>query len=328
MDSNCVKIVLQENIAKIGKPDLSMFAKNIRRAEEYDNEECPERWKPAVAFVKQNGWNTCPDNTIELLKRFGERVYAGSMNNIESSIAIYNFAARNGARCVFRAEDLGKDNYSKDPKPAFWIPLHHRSVDSAEIDELQRKRQYECSYYDGKCKEVVLEDRIAGCCLTFLEYKGRQLKAPFSGIPDVPAPGVAADAFHLGEISIEDLAVVGQRRFMYVFGCTPAEKHDVINALVLLNNLPQPGRFGGEEISYKLEERQLAQLPHSDGIKLIFDEAREAKARGLFADAKVYELVGTKRRVPDPVIIGIDHFGHQYPVVYWSGDKGIVEEKK
>jgi hypothetical protein len=325
MESNCVKIVLKENVEKaLRRPDLNMFVKNLRRAEEYDTEECPERWKSAIEYVKAHGVNHA-----ELLKRFGERELKNPKEDLERMISVYNYAIRNGA--VYGAAPSTADENKKN-QMALTLPFWCRETEPEIVDVLRKTGSAELfdRWNPGRkdCDFLTLDDKLSGTSLIFIEYKPNW-DAEIYVIPQEQPAGKFL-TFNIGKANITDLFSVGKRRFMYIFGCVPAEDNDVIHALALLNNLPKPGdeirtlndRYA---VYYRLEERTLDKLPHSEGVRLIFDEAQEAKSHGLFADVKVYELVGEKHPIPvrDPVIIGIDHFGHKYPVVYWMGDKGF-----
>ena len=63
------------------------------------------------------------------------------------------------------------------------------------------------------------------------------------------------------------------------------------------------------------------------GAQIWYDEARTAQDKGLFSNVQVYELTGVKLPKPDPVIVGIDHFDQKHPLIYWTGDEGIKDEK-
>lgn len=318
-----VKVMLQEKVEKVGTAKaLNMFRKEFRRVKEYDSEECPEQWREAVKHVRTHG-----RDDAQLLQRFGQRVYIKPREDLERLISIYNHAVRNGASFHFDKARSPRFEISRSDA-VLYIDLERFPYSHDFVAKLREKGSAVRVDYRRK-RYLRLDDRISGISLMCIQApQENQLKVRMYGIPNIQEDKDAitynGHAFHLGHVELDELAAVGERRFMYTFGIQPATEKDIIGALVRLNNFPEPD----DDVTYTLKERQLSKLKHSEGIALIHKEAKEAQEQGLFADVKVYELVGEKMPKPDPVIIGVDHFGQQFPIVYWAGDTGIKKTKK
>jgi hypothetical protein len=136
------------------------------------------------------------------------------------------------------------------------------------------------------------------------------------------APKSRDIAFAVGVLDIDNLRPIAERRFTYIFGTSPADWSDITTALIMINHLPTIAEDGEHKLHYDLKEAALDSLRPTRGVSMLYEEAKEAQSKGLFTDIKAYELVGTK--VPknkDPVLVGFDHFGQKYPIIYWTGDK-------
>ncbi len=336
--SECVRAVFKENAERLlNKKDYNMFAEELRRMQNYDSEVCPERWKPAITYLKKHGWDS-----PELLKRFGERQFKfNSKDELERLIRIYNFAIKNNAKYGLdgkaraRVEILLED-YGFEKKEMDMLKKKSRIGGAFKYNESDEKTRF--STWSGDGEIFTIDDAIKGFSVLFCSRnKPEKYEAYLFGIPkeidlrlDQVWGGTVKEprVFLIGQVNIHELATIGNRRFMYIFGMQPAAEKDIIETLVKLNKLPAQGSGKGyNKVSYSLEEKDISQLNPPKAVSLIYDEALAAKEQRLFADVKVFELVMKKEEIKkDPVVIGFDHLGNMHPLIYWAGDSKKTTE--
>jgi len=306
LESSTVKLVLEEGVRKSSEGfDASCFSEELRRLEKYDSEVCPLRWRPVLEDIKDHGTMFGRDRAykIGLLRRFAER----------------SFIPEEHSDRLTDIKRLGP------------VEIKHLR----EEGETSVRTRGPGSWTENPGISFRLEDEVPGFSMVFGRVRHQDLLSgppyvnrnmPFANIYGLPEKaikvGTKSQAFKLGTLSLEELDSVALRRFMYTFGMNPAENRDVVRTLVKINEFPRISS-DGNPIHYRLEERSISELNPTRGAVLVYDEAIDAKEKGLFAEVKSYGLCAKEVPVSDPVIVGFDHFGNMVPLIYWSGDTGL-----
>lgn len=331
--SDSVRVVLQENVEKIdGALEQGFFSEEFRRKDYYDSEVCPSKWKEAIQYVVLNGFNP-----IEVIKKYGKRNLDLSKDKLEKIIMVSNVVEKTN-------KELGNKH-----KISINFPMKKVYFNTIFPYEQSRKgfeniRDGEVIKIDNYRVVFSLDDRIDGFSFLFGAgsfNSGIETAFESQEYPKINIYGILDGLFNsdekyflkLGKLDIEDFKPIATRRFSYVFGSPPAKDKDITNALVKLNKFPKTFSRGWDDrygIKYELVERDLEQLDAPRAVRLLYDEANLAKERGLFASVKVYEMKSEEYKIPnkDPVIVGIDHFGNKFPIIYWGGDENPMKSNK
>jgi len=313
MISEQAALVLEENVKRstdLGSTGEGVFSRELRRMREFEKEVCPEEMKDAVNYIKENGWKVA-----ELFSRFGKREWRFPIRDLEIYAALLNKFGRT-------KKDSSLSLSEDDKRYRFDITL--------PITECRPYERRKC--YLKKDRLIELGDKIRGFSRIYADHREEEtLSRSTTRLRITGVPKDYRYYLDLGDISIEEIDPIGERRFTYIFGIPPASFAEIKKTLVKINRLPEEGKevktglFEGYTPHYKLERRDFGKLESRPrAADLWYEEALSAKEEGLFSEVQCYELLGELVRVHiDPVIIGFDAFGNKYPIVYWAGDKGL-----
>ena len=268
-----------------------------------------------------------------MLNRFGERRWRFPEESLRYAVNAYDAVVRANDALAHLHQEKNKriklpfmDGYG-------W---YYGDIPKAKLRELESSRVSSVEKREGSHNRMfhILDSEVDGCEVLYFAIREsaslyEDTKEKIYGVPKVKK--IIDDdercngniqTLPLGEVDLHDLGSVVERRFNYIFGVPPADNKELINALVRLNHFPILTENGRDTIFYKLRECSLERLSLPRAVELVFDEARAAE--GLFGGFKAYEVVG-EVVTEDPVLVGLDHFGNRFPLIYWAGDKGLEE---
>ena len=306
-NSEILQVFLQERVENAVESNL--FYEELRRMEAYDSLICPEEWRGALEFVKKKGLDMAG-----LFKNFAERSYVFPLEAIEHLAQAYNI--------VKTANAAGKTKFKKmnSPFDAAAITLENykglMETGVFRVDNPREPRTY-----------FRLDDSVKGFELLFsivpwnLDKVNKKLDGPSSipiyGIFESPMDDGLIGFNQIGGLTLDGLKPVSQRRFVHTFGIPIVEYAELADALAKINGLPAiDGR--GYNITYGFEVNAYPDLENR-GLDEILREVEKAKAKRLFSDVKVYDLVSRVAKFePVQVVMASDIFGNEYPVTYFS----------
>ena len=334
-----VKTILKES-ERLSVPTnlrVNMFEQELRDMDIYDNGKCPERWREAIAYVNKNGFNS-----IDVLNKFGERKFCYSLERLEKMVGFYNGVSKLNHDIEYN--DIEEDDEDIKEEIELKLPIEYLDTydnnflkglikwyeKNKKGEILMKDKSMPYGYQGPKKLEIYfhLKDKIKGFSRFFGRYeaeKDKEIlypKAKIYGLPEI----FEEDNYHsfgktfleIGEVDLEGLQGVSNRRFNYIFRSPPAIFGDIEESLIDLNNFPK-----NQNIKYKLEERTIKELTLPDSMREVYNEAKKAQEKRLFSDVKIYELTGERLPKKDPVIVGFDVFKNKFPIVYWQGDEGL-----
>ncbi|MFH1710747.1 MAG: hypothetical protein ABH840_00375 [Nanoarchaeota archaeon] len=319
---NSVKVVLKEQAERLGGLETGFFSEELRRQNKYDTEVCLPQWREAIKHITSNGFNP-----LKLLKTHGEQVLKCPQPSLTHIAEAYN--------------EEESDNPLSEQAPLDMIPnrITTARFGTGEIQKLKEAKSG--GIVINKDAYIAVKDSLPGFSLVFAYDSGSVAKntsfpsLPLYGIPREAMGGIKGTrdktlAFGIGELSLEGLAETAERRFMYTFATAPASDTQIIDALVKLNKFPthvgqRPSIY---EIRYRLVAAPLEELDPPRAAELLFDEAVEAQAQGLFQTVEALKLEAKELIYRDPVIVGVDHFNQKFPMIYWAGDKSDLDRLK
>jgi len=313
-----LRMFWQEDLDRFDASDL--FREESRRMERYDSEVCPERWKKAVKYVKENGLNL-----IELFRKFGERRLVYPQRVLESLANAYN-------------------EVQKIKKPdSVSIPLTLPFGAEGFSKDLIRKLLGEEKDVGGEAlgrRNYALDDKIQGFSLVFASSynpaAGRlDGDACLYGLPEQYENGDETKniaVFILGSISLSDLKSVSERRFTYTFGINPAKSGDsdeAVGEFVNLRELPKKApseRYGADANAYykrKPVKEDAKKIPSR--LREMYENVMKAKKMGLFSDVKIFEIYSENVKLNKSyfMVSGFDVFGNELPYAYIPGENDI-----
>jgi len=280
------------------------YPENLRRMQKYDNEICPEQWRPTIDFVKKNGFDW-----LEIIKRFGIRDMYDKEGLTHSAIALKHLNMA-GTKMHFE-----KNAYDINVLGSCMSDKEEKSLIAGQvrIDDSITGFRYlfinprrDISHEGVKFHLADLRGKIEGIDKTKrnLDTHDKWVGYPITG------------AFlEVGEISLSGLEKVVKERFGYIFNRVPRTNREFIKHFLEKNchNLQEFELLVNE---YCLE---LERIPDNKQGKKNQEILCKSKGSGVFKEVGFYTLIGGENHKCPPLppwLLGFDHFDNIYEIDY------------